>query len=175
MKCPACGRGLSQRSITGLIVDVCDGGCGGIWFDNFELKKVDERHESAGEALLDIARDPNLEIDHGARRNCPKCDKVVMMRHNFTVKKEIEVDECPGCAGVWLDAGELASVRAQSTTEEERKQAAKDHFAGLFGEQLKAMELKSREDLAKAQKFAKAFRFILPSYYIPGKQKGGAY
>jgi len=28
------------------VVDVCQNGCGGIWFDNFELEKVDEKHET---------------------------------------------------------------------------------------------------------------------------------
>jgi len=31
------------------------------------------------------------------------------------------------------------------------------------------------EELARAQKFAKTFRFICPSYYVPGKQAGAAY
>ena len=58
MDCPVCGRTLGRRTVGGLRVDVCEGGCGGIWFDQFELKKVDESSESAGEALLDIERDP---------------------------------------------------------------------------------------------------------------------
>ena len=134
MKCPACGNALKERTVSDLTVDVCDGGCGGVWFDNFELKKVDEPHESLGEALLDVARDESLRVDHEQRRNCPKCTDLVMMRHHFTIKGRVEVDECPGCAGVWLDACELAAVRSQFSTEEQRKQAAQNHFQGLFGE-----------------------------------------
>ena len=33
----------------------------------------------------------------------------------------------------------------------------------------------SQAELAKAQRFAHAFRFICPSYYIPGKQDWGAF
>ena len=43
MKCPACGNELSQMVAGEITVDVCKGGCGGIWFDHFELQKVDEQ------------------------------------------------------------------------------------------------------------------------------------
>jgi Zn-finger nucleic acid-binding protein len=34
-------------------------------------------------------------------------------RHFFSAKRRIEVDECPNCGGYWLDAGELAQIRAE--------------------------------------------------------------
>jgi Zn-finger nucleic acid-binding protein len=40
-----------------LVVDVCDGGCGGIWFDAGELRRVDEAHEPVDRSLLDIEYD----------------------------------------------------------------------------------------------------------------------
>ena len=39
---PGVRRTLTQKLVGDLSVDVCEGGCGGIWFDHFELKKVDE-------------------------------------------------------------------------------------------------------------------------------------
>ncbi|MCK4626285.1 MAG: zf-TFIIB domain-containing protein, partial [Phycisphaerae bacterium] len=71
MKCPACGRELVEMVAGSITVDVCKGGCGGVWFDNFELQKVDNQSESAGEALLDIERDENVAVDHEARKKCP--------------------------------------------------------------------------------------------------------
>jgi Zn-finger nucleic acid-binding protein len=90
MNCPACGNILQEKTVEDLVVDVCQGGCGGIWFDNFEIQKFDEPHESAGEALLDIERDESIVIDHTKRLKCPACDDMVMMRHFFSVKKEVE-------------------------------------------------------------------------------------
>lgn len=29
-----------------------------------------------------------------------------MMKHFFSVKKEVELNECESCAGIWLDTGE---------------------------------------------------------------------
>jgi Zn-finger nucleic acid-binding protein len=175
MKCPACPNQLQQMTVGDVTVDVCKGGCGGIWFDNFEFKKFDEPHESAGEALLDIERDESTVVDPTAKRNCPKCGDIVMMRHFFSVKKQVGVDECPGCAGIWLDAGELNQIRSMFDTEQERHQAADEYFNEAFGDQFKTMQAESEAGLQKARKIANMFRFICPSYYIPGKQAWGAF
>lgn len=175
MNCPACGNVLQEITIGDVEVDVCQGGCGGIWFDNFEIKKFDEPHESAGEELLDIERDESITVDHTKRLKCPKCDEVVMMRHFFSVKKQVEVDECPGCGGFWLDAGELLKIRSLFDTEEERHRATQEYFSEVFGGQLAAMETEDKSNLNKAKKISNMFRFICPSYYIPGKQDWGAF
>ena len=175
MKCPACSNQLHEMTVADVAVDVCKGGCGGIWFDNFELKKFDEPHESAGEGLLDVECDASLVVDRTKRFKCPKCDDVVMMRHFFSVKKGVEVDECPGCGGFWLDAGELRKIRSLFNTEEERHKAADEYFSEVFGAEFAAMPAESEEKLAKTRKISNMFRFICPSYYIPGKQDWGAF
>jgi uncharacterized protein len=53
--CPACGNSLTTTTAGRITVDVCERGCGGIWFDRYELMRVDEADESAGEGLLEIA------------------------------------------------------------------------------------------------------------------------
>ena len=175
MKCPACSNSLQQITIKEVTVNVCKDGCGGIWFDNFEIKKFDEPHESAGQSLLDIEKDESIIIDRTKRLKCPKCDDVVMMRHFFSVKKEVEVDECPGCGGFWLDAGELRSIRALFNTEQEREEAAQKYFSELFGDHFAAMKAEDEAKLAGARKVANMFRFICPTNYIPGKQDWGAF
>lgn len=37
---------------------------------------------------------------------CPKCDEVM----EVLSYKDLEVDQCPSCHGVWLDKGELDEV-----------------------------------------------------------------
>ncbi len=175
MNCPACGKALREMTAGDVKVDVCDGGCGGVWFDNFELQKVDEQHESAGEVLLDIGRDQGAAVDHAARKNCPKCDGQVMMRHFAGVKKEVEVDECPACGGFWLDFGELATIRTQFASEEEKAKATEAYFADVFGDEFDKMRAESDATLKKARRIAHLFRFACPSYYIPGDQEWGAF
>jgi Zn-finger nucleic acid-binding protein len=162
-------------TVGGITVDVCSGGCGGIWFDRYELMKVDEYHESAGEELLRIERAPNISVDHSKRLSCPKDPGVVMMRHFSSVKRHVTVDECPSCGGYWLDVGELAAIRSEFETEEERDRAAAQYFSELFDSELAAAHAETQEDLERAQRIAYIFRFICPSYYIPGKQEWGAF
>ena len=124
MKCPACFNELTGFHAGDLTVDVCQGGCGGIWFDAFELQKLDEERETAGESLLNVERDERLILDKARKRECPRCAGVKLHRHFFSAKRRVEVDQCPNCAGYWLDAGELALIRA------ERSQAATADQAG---------------------------------------------
>lgn len=175
MKCPACSNELFETTVGEVTVDVCKGGCGGIWFDNFELKKFDEPHESAGQTLLEIERNENMVVDHTKRLKCPKCDDVVMMRHFFSVKKAVEVDECPGCSGIWLDAGELARIRSLFNTEQERHKAAENYFGEIFGDKLTAMHTENKAKLHSVRRVSNIFRWICPSYYIPGKQDWAAF
>jgi Zn-finger nucleic acid-binding protein len=176
MTCPACGRALTPTTVGQLTVDACAGGCGGIWFDHYELKKVDEPMESVGEALLDVPRDPALEPDRSRRYGCPKCtDGVVMMRHFESVKRLVTLDECPECGGVFLDPGELGTIRTEFPSEEARHAAADAYFSELFDGQLAAVHAETMADLERSKRFAHAFRFISPSWYLPGKQSGGAF
>ena len=162
-------------NVADIVVDICKDGCGGIWFDNFELKKVDEKHETAGAVLLDVERNKDVKVDHSQPRICPKCDSQKMFKHFVSVKREVEVDECPACGGVWVDSGELGQIHNQFVTEEERKKAAQTYFSELFSDKLTKMRAEGEEKSKKAKKIAQIFRFICPSYYLPGKQDGGAF
>jgi Zn-finger nucleic acid-binding protein len=115
MKCPACFNELTQTQVGSLMVDVCQGGCGGIWFDAFELQQVDEEEEAAGEPLLHLKRDDRIVVDVSRKRDCPRCTGVRLHRHFFSAKRRVEVDQCPNCGGYWLDAGELAQIRAEKS------------------------------------------------------------
>jgi hypothetical protein len=48
-----------------------------------------------------------------------------------------------------------------------------EYFSELFDPDLAVERAKTMEDLRKARRIAYAFRFICPSYYIPGEQDWG--
>jgi len=175
MDCPVCTRVLTTITAGRITVDACKGGCGGLWFDRYELMRVDESDEATGEELLEIERDPDLDVDLSKRLNCPKSPEFVMMRHFFSAKRQVVVDECPDCGGHWLNPGELRTIRTEYASEEERERAAQAYFSEVFGPELAAAHAKTEEDLARARRFAHVFRFISPSYYIPGEQDWGAF
>src|SRR5215471_19825938 len=123
MKCPACFNALTEIQVGSVAVDVCQNGCGGIWFDAFELERVDDEKESAGELLVDIHRDERVVVDPTRKRECPRCDGIKLQRHFFSAKRKVEVDQCPNCGGYWLDAGELEQIRTERTESAREKQA----------------------------------------------------
>ncbi|WP_299494416.1 zf-TFIIB domain-containing protein [uncultured Shewanella sp.] len=68
----------------------------------------------------------NSNIDVTPRISCPKCADIVMARHFYSPKNQIEIDSCPGCGGIWLDYGELQKIRQLFPTQAHRAQAAQD-------------------------------------------------
>lgn len=163
MNCPRCGNSLSQFQANEVELDVCHNGCGGIWFDKWELKKLDERSEFDTNILAQIKHDSNLTINMQKRLDCPKCPrKIVMMRHFHSVKRKVEVDECPGCGGYWLDLGELSTIHKNFDTEADRKAAQNALFDDLFGEKLKQMSEDRRQ---KAGKAWSVYEFLRPGHF----------
>ena len=62
---------------------------------------------------LRSVRDPNVVVDPQRKRECPRCEDVKLKRRFFSRHHKIEVDECPGCGGIWLDPGELEKIREE--------------------------------------------------------------
>jgi len=175
MKCPACRSTLREKTVGDIKVDVCADGCGGLWLDRFEMERVDEAHETAGAELLAIERKAGVQIDPGERLRCPRCRNIPMLRHFFSVKREVQVDMCPSCGGTWLDLGELALIRAQFPDAAERREATQRFFDELFGDELSELRAANQGERDAAMRIARLFRFLCPSYYVPGKQNWGAF
>lgn len=175
MKCPRCSASTVSMVNNGVTVDVCYNSCGGIWFDRHEFKKMDENHETSPAFQTELSKSSRKSIPLAKELMCPKCMNQPMLRRFSSVKKNIEVDECPACAGIWLDAGELTNIHSEFKTEAERTKATEKFIEENFGAAMAAAKLESEEKVKAAEKFARALRFICPSYYIPGKQSGGAF
>jgi Zn-finger nucleic acid-binding protein len=154
MECPACHRTLRSKSAGGVTADVCSNGCGGVWFDQGEFRKFDEPNEVAGEAFLNIPRDPDVRVDTSRRYRCTKCPDSVLMRHFSSARQTVVVDECPTCAGMWLDFGELGQIRSEYPTEEARRQAAQAHLKLMLGDELDARRAGNRERMEMAQRLS---------------------
>ena len=157
LTCPACGKTMTKIFISSANcnIDVCLDGCGGIYFDNREFKKMDENAENIHE-LLDALNGRNFnKIDSTGDRICPIC-KHKMMKHFASAKHEIEIDDCYNCGGIFLDGEELMKIRAQFATEQERA----DHFNKMFAEAHSAIfndtnRMDSRIDYSHLEKVKK--------------------
>lgn len=107
MKCPACKSPLREKGAAGMTLDVCWGGCGGIWFDPTELERVDGR---AATTLHSVWQAPHEKVILTEPRICPRCPGQVLERRWFSAAQKVEIDQCPECRGIWLDAGEFTRV-----------------------------------------------------------------
>lgn len=115
MECPRDGAQLAaERYEAGVEVDRC-ADCGGVWLDAGELERAQEtieKEHDAGElsriesvaAAWELARQRSR-----GQISCPKCGRGLEARE-YAYCSRILVDRCPGCRGVWLDAGELEAL-----------------------------------------------------------------
>ena len=107
--CPACGSEMIKISSNGVTVDVCANSCGGIYFDNRELEKFDEKHEDAS-AIFNSLKDKTFkEVDDTKTRICPFCE--IPMTKMGSGVANVKIDVCNICGGKFLDNGELEKIR----------------------------------------------------------------
>ena len=107
MKCPACKSPLREKSAGDITLDLCYGGCGGIWFDAAELERVNAR---AATTLHTIWQIPVSNVKLTDPRYCPRCPNLILERKWFSDAKQVEIDQCTKCGGIWLDAGEFTRI-----------------------------------------------------------------
>ena len=107
MKCPACKSPLREKGAGGMTLDICYGGCGGIWFDKAELENVSAR---AATTLHSVWQVPVGNVKLTEPRRCPRCPEQILDRKWFSPLQKVEIDECPKCGGIWLDAGEFSRI-----------------------------------------------------------------
>ena len=143
MKCPACFNELVEIQVGDVLVDVCQGGCGGVWFDAFELHRVDDSGE-AGEPLLHIRKNEGIVVDFNRKRDCPRCEGIKLHRHYFSARRKVQVDQCPNCGGYWLDAGELAQIREERTGSQAAEKAHQSSISSEFIRYLYRLEHEHR-------------------------------
>ncbi len=166
MICPVCGKEMLEEEFGDVKVDVCVEGCKGIWFDWFELSRLDEPNEGFGNALKEALEYPRTNDGNREPINCPKCG-LPMHVHRYKAAQEVNVDECYACGGVFLDSGELRLIRDHFMTEEEQK----NYFHKLMENipEYEEAKLNLEQERARAEALLKYTRFLRLSYYMTGK------
>jgi Zn-finger nucleic acid-binding protein len=111
LSCPRDASRLARLRIGGIDADVCEH-CGGLWLDHLELARFEDPADAMGDALVaHLSQFPAPLLDHSRRLRCPRHPGTVMLRGPFSATNRVQVDECPDCGGLWLDADELAAIR----------------------------------------------------------------
>ena len=144
IKCPACGTLMKKVFLENqnILIDICLDGCGGIWLDNRELAKVDEKDEDITPLNEALNGKTFINVDTTAERICPICNKKKKKNH-VSAKQDICIDECYHCGGKFFDRNELELMRSQYDSDEQRladvKELAKhsEKLEQIFQELLK--------------------------------------
>lgn len=129
--CPACKNTMSGVMISGVEIDFCKEGCKGVWFDNYELVKLDEVHEGSVEELKEILSAERSDDTRVKKLICPRC-QIAMKRRRYRYGTDVEIDNCYNCNGIFLDAGELQNIRQNFN----QIQAKSQQFVSDFGDEL---------------------------------------
>ena len=116
MQCPKCDGKLVKKVIANIEVDVCTD-CDGIWFDAGELKEVLD-NEWGDFDFVDIGKGKSGKKLDKKKGACPRClDGTMLEPRQYEGKKNLRVDICPKKHGIWLDGGEIYSLRKIKPTE----------------------------------------------------------
>lgn len=145
MKCPRTGSNLKPLSVGGIEVDVSES-CGGVFFDNLEINQFEKHRSHVGDILVEhLEKFQYQKTLTKERVNCPRCPDVVMMRRFYDATARLEIDECPNCGGIWLDTGELDTIRKTYLSQDERDDMTNRMIAEIEHDPRYANEQKLRD------------------------------
>jgi len=136
-----------------------------MWFDCYALTRLDDKNKGVGQQLQEALNFPRHNDENRGALNCPKC-KVPMHRHLYKSDKEINIDECYDCGGIFLDSGELVEIRDHHMSEQEESAYLQKLLDNIPGEK-KALNDLEKEKL-RADALAHFTRFLRVSYYATG-------
>ena len=159
MKCPDCGIELKRvyaKSEYGTVIELnqCPS-CGGIWFDKWELYPLSKE---------DAKRIDELSLEKLRRRTpvkqnvklCPRCKQKLEVFKDPNLPKDLEIERCLKCGGLWLNKGEtIRYKRYQEEKAKTNKRRAKTVEDKEFEKKIKGLlELhKSPNTLGKVARF----------------------
>ena len=166
MNCPVCAQEMTEEDFGGVLVDVCENGCKGIWFDWAEIVKLDESNEGFGKAFEAALQYPQTNDANRGELKCPKCG-VSMHMHKYKSSKAITVDECYVCGGFFLDSGELNVIRDTFMSEQEEE----DYNKALLDDipEYRKAQLDLEQQKKRAEAVRRYTRFLRASYYMTGR------
>jgi len=103
-ECPRCWVKMDREVVEvfgpNIEIDICPK-CNGIWLEENELGKLIKNRK------IDDYLSKDLGTKSRSKIVCPRCGGLMDTEY----ADDIEVDSCLSCHGVWLDEGELESLK----------------------------------------------------------------
>lgn len=126
-KCPKCAGEMEITKMVGIELDICPN-CRGIWFDAEGLKQVLQLELST---LTQIPfygdLEPKEEGWDPPPAFCPRCS-AALDPERFEETIPVITQVCPNKHGLWLDQGELHSIKQFYDSESQPKNTPEDGF-----------------------------------------------
>lgn len=134
LACPECGGRLHEVYAEAnygrvLLLDQCHS-CGGVWFDKWELAFVTSEaiRKLEGIDLKNLlAENPELE----GTGLCPRCSNALVVFKDPNLPKDVLMERCPACSGLWLNRGELGRYALHKAMRQGLKPSAAGEAAAL--------------------------------------------
>ena len=115
--------------------------CGGIWFDHLELYEA-KQGEAQKIEVIDLDKLAQLKKLNQAL-HCPKDKTSLKTLDTKNILKDLDVETCPKCNGVWVDRGEFQSFQKAREKKKETSKIAKDKLSESID---KLLQLHSNAD-----------------------------
>ena len=131
MRCPACKNLLSKFTKSNIMVLVCDGECGGLWFSQSQIKRLTNLKLGLGASLLQVNRVDGIKAYRKVEHICPQCQTTLLFRHFFSKKDDTEVNQCAKCGGFWVDAAGLSKLKHMDDNQKKQK-AINSYFRNII-------------------------------------------
>lgn len=167
MNCPSCDNSLTSKESAGIKAMICADGCGGLWLERRQVRKIGDRLPGAGVEFLDLRRAEGVHIFRNVEHPCPNCRTTLLYRHSFDRDLELEIDQCAKCAGFWLETGLLSGIVASKKPAPDRARDAEHFFQVLMNEKIAQMNFVNHDTLEAAQQILILFRFLTPPELFP--------
>lgn len=158
MRCPACSSLLTKDFEIGIELDVCPA-CGGIWFDDGELRTLMEQGEQAVQHVEKEAVPHREQVAKTSERQCPAC-RIPLDTYCYNYSSTVKLDSCRKCGGIWVDNGELDAILACQASN-----AANADLERSKAEALGAMQESLDKTRARARTVLEVSKFLMRNVY----------
>ena len=110
IRCPNCDRALREVTVHAnpgqlIILDQCSQ-CGGIWCDKWELFPADPDEAEKIDPLDKELLKDGTELTN-RQLYCPRCTAELHVFADPILPKEIQLQRCRRCDGLWLNRGQF--------------------------------------------------------------------
>ena len=164
MRCPACKNILTKIVQAGVKVLACRGECGGLWFNQSQVRRLEKIKPGLGTLFLKLKRADGIKFYRGVEHICPQCKTTLLCRHFFSKEWDTEVNQCAKCGGFWVDVAGLAELQSM---DEQKKQKSVEKYFSIIGKKIAGIYLLNEDVTEAVKNIIRIFQFLCSEKDFP--------